>query len=161
MNNWKTTLTGALAAVFATLAASDAGALNAKTAIALVFASLVAYFAKDHDGPPGAESPGRVLEGRAPALLLLLGTLTLGTGCASISQHVTSETAPDGSERRAVIVHVTAVGDAKQAIEKLTASSGNTLSAGASGASQETKSPDLSAFLIEILKQAAKKSAPP
>ena len=52
---------------------------------------------------------------------------------------------------------MTALGDAKQAIEKLTATSGKTLSAGASGASQETAAPDLAAFFAELLKQATKK----
>ena len=156
MNNWKTTLTGSLAAIFAALAAYDLNALNGKSLAAIVLGALFAYFAKDHDGPP-SQSNGRVLEGRAPALLLLLGTLTLGTGCASISQHVTSSVTPDGAEQRTVTIHVTALGDAKQAIEKLTATSGKTLSAGASGASQETTAPDLAAFFAELLKQATKK----
>ena len=44
-----------------------------------------------------------------------------------------------------------------QPIEKLTATSGKSVSAGASGASQETAALDFAAFLVELLKQAAKK----
>ena len=72
MNNWKTTLTGSLAAIFAALAAYDLNALTGKSLAAIVLGALFAYFAKDHDGPP---SPGRVLEGRAPFLLLALACL--------------------------------------------------------------------------------------
>lgn len=93
--------------------------------------------------------------------LLLFSTLIvqLSTGCASIHQTATSSIAPDGTEERRVDLRVTALGDAKQAIEKLNASSGKTVTAGAKSAEQESTSESLKT-LLDLLKLLAPVAKP-
>lgn len=96
---------------------------------------------------------------RWPLLPLLLAFLVcVFAGCASVSQTLQSRTvAEDGTvEERTLSVRVSAVGDAKQAVEKLRASSGKTLSVGVEGAGQETTSPALADLFLELLRKAAK-----
>lgn len=88
--------------------------------------------------------------------LLLLALLAL-TGCASVTQTLTSETRDEKgvTEKRSLTVTVRAAGDAKQALEKMRASNGKTLSTGVEGQFQEAAAPDLN-LLLQLLKATAK-----
>jgi hypothetical protein len=95
---------------------------------------------------------------KAPLALLLALTTALLCGCASVRQTLTAETVNECGqvERRTLSVSVNAIGDAKQAVEKLRASNAKTLSVGVDGASQETKAPELSELLLDLLRKASK-----
>jgi hypothetical protein len=94
---------------------------------------------------------------------LLAYVIVSATGCASVSQlGETTITAPDGTVTRSTArTSIRALGDAKNSVEKIRASAGKTVSLGAAGVDEETKSP---AALVELLNkfyEAGKAAAKP
>lgn len=96
-------------------------------------------------------------------LVAALGLVVIAAGCMSIDQEATTTTtAPDGTVTQfASHSRIRAIGDGRNAVDKVRASAGKTASVGASGVDQETSSTNAAAFAGEIVGAAVRAAVKP